>query len=71
MMCDNTVTLYAPRGHDYKAYDIKCGNTDHNGDRAICDTCASDHAKMAEIKRHEANVKADNAWARSAGWGEY
>ena len=70
-MCDNTVTLYAPRGYDVQAYDIKCGNTDHNGNRAICDKCSADPDEMAEIKRHEANVEADNAWARSAGWGEF
>ena len=70
-MCDNKIELYAPRGYDYVAYDIKCGNTDHNGQRAICGVCADDPNAMSEIKRHEANVEADNAWARSAGWGEY
>jgi hypothetical protein len=69
-MCDNKVELYAPRGYDYVAYEAKCGTTDHYGDRVICDSCASDPAEMAEIERHQRNVAADNAWLRSAGWGE-
>ena len=71
IMCTSKVELYAPRGFDYAAYQIKCGDTDHNGNRAICDGCANDPKAMSEIRRHEANVEADNAWARLAGWGEY
>jgi len=69
-MCKNTVTLYAPHGYDYRAYDIQCGNTDHNGDRAICDSCAANPNEMKRIEQHERNIDADNAWLRSAGWGE-
>jgi len=69
-MCKNTVTLYVPRGYDYRPVDFTCGNTDHHGARVICDVCANDTAEMERIKRHEENVAADNAWLRSAGWGE-
>tara|TARA_R110000850_G_scaffold67019_8_gene149083 strand:+ start:649 stop:864 length:216 start_codon:yes stop_codon:yes gene_type:complete len=71
MTCKNKFELYAPHGYDYRAYEIKCGNTDHNGDRAVCDTCAADHNIMQDIRRHEANVQADNDWAHSAGWGDF
>tara|TARA_B100001750_G_C15423021_1_gene553967 strand:+ start:1062 stop:1184 length:123 start_codon:yes stop_codon:yes gene_type:complete len=39
--------------------------------RAICDECASNPRKMAEINRLEDDIKADNQWAKSAGWGEF
>jgi len=37
---------------------------------AICDDCENDKEKMRSIRNHEANVKADNDWLTSAGWGE-
>lgn len=70
MTCQNTTTLYAPHGYDYRAYEARCGNADHNGDRVICDECAADPAEMRNIAAQEENVAADNAWLRSAGWGE-
>ena len=70
-MCDNTLTLYAPRGYDMRPYKVKCGNTDYNGNRAICDKCRNNPDEMRWIRQQEANLEADNAWARSAGWGEF
>jgi len=69
-MCENTATVYVPKGYDYKPVQMRCGSTDYNGDRVICDQCASDKRAMAEIERQERNAEADNAWLRSAGWGE-
>lgn len=71
MGCKNKVSYYVPRGYDYREVFVKCGNTDVYGGRAICDDCANDKRKMAEIERQEANIRADNEWARSAGWGEF
>ncbi len=70
MTCENKVSYNVPKGYDYKEVFVKCGNTDPYGNRAICDECASDPAEMERIKRHEANVAADNAWLKSAGWSE-
>jgi hypothetical protein len=70
-MCENTVTYHVPKGYDYKEVFGKCGSTGYDGNRLICQGCSEDPAKLAEIERHEQGVAADNAWARSAGWGEF
>jgi len=70
-MCDNKVTYYVQSGYDYRETSVKCGLTDPYGDRAICDSCSSDREKMRDINDAEESIAADNAWAKSAGWGEY
>ena len=69
-MCDEQVSYFVPRGYDHREVFVKCGHTDPHGGRAICETCEVDPAEMAEIERQEENMAADNAWLRSAGWGE-
>ena len=69
-MCDNSVTIYVPHGYDYKAVEYKCGNTNNRGQRTICEDCANNETAMADIKAQEENSAADNAWLKSAGWGE-
>ena len=64
-MCENTVTYYVPSGYDYKEVVGKCGNTGYDGERLICDDCANDPRKMAEIERQEADIAADNACSHS------
>ncbi len=71
MTCKNEVTYYVPKGWDYKEVKTKCGNTDYNGERAICDECYNNKDKMRYIRQQEENIAADNAWAKSAGWGEF
>ena len=71
MTCNNFETYHRPKGWDYVETKTKCGNTKVDGSRAICAECRSDRDRMAEIDRQEENIEADNAWARSAGWGEY
>ncbi len=71
MTCQNKVSYYVPHGWAARETLVKCGNTDPQGERAICDQCASNPAKMAMIKRQEENIAADNAWAHSAGWGDF
>lgn len=70
MTCENKVEFWIPAGYDYMKTSAKCGWTDPLGNRTICRDCASDRAEMECIERHEENVKADNDWLRSAGWGE-
>jgi|TARA_R100001530_G_scaffold100661_1_gene69997 hypothetical protein len=70
-MCENTVTYVIPKGYDYKEVFGTCGQTGYDGGVLICQGCADDPRKLAEIERHEANIAHDNAWARSAGWGEF
>lgn len=70
-MCDNYEVYYVPKGWDYKEVRTKCGNTKYDGSRAICDKCRNNAAEMRRIRRQEANIEVDNAWARSAGYGEY
>ena len=70
-MCDNQVSFHVPRGYDYREVFVKCGNTDPHGGRAICQECSEDPHTMRDIKNQEENIAADNAWARSANWGEF
>ena len=71
MSCENKVSYYIARGFSYREVLVRCGLTDPYGERAICDCCASNPRKMAEIERHESDIAADNAAAKSAGWGEF
>lgn len=71
MTCTNYEIYHRPKGWDYVETKTRCGNTKTDGTRAICDTCRADRDRMANIERQEANIEADNAWARSAGYGEY
>lgn len=70
-MCDNLVSYWVPRGYDVREVLTKCGNTDVHGQEAICDDCAADPRAVADRERRARLAAEDNAWARSAGWGEF
>lgn len=72
-MCTNHVSYWFQRSwsRQPREYFVRCGNTDPYGGRAICDTCSSDPATMAEIDRHERTIAEDNAASHSAGWGDW
>jgi hypothetical protein len=70
-MCDRITNSWVSRGHGYREIAIKCGNTLPDGCRAICDPCLGDPAALAEIDQLESLIADDNAWAASAGWGEF
>lgn len=69
-MCENKVIQYVPRGYDYRAVESRCGSTGIHGQRLLCDACQSNSAVRENLRRQDANADADNAWLRSAGWGE-
>ena len=71
-MCNNMVGVTISKGFDYTTIEVPCGRTspDGTGDRVICNECRSDPAIMRSINQQEENARADNAWLRSAGWGE-
>tara|TARA_Y100000310_G_C20265731_1_gene615692 strand:- start:261 stop:476 length:216 start_codon:yes stop_codon:yes gene_type:complete len=70
MICNNQVSYFVESGLDYKEVKIKCGNTNPYGNRTICEDCQNNPREMESIRRHQANVDADNQWLRSAGYGE-
>tara|TARA_R100000742_G_C4265744_1_gene83794 strand:+ start:579 stop:794 length:216 start_codon:yes stop_codon:yes gene_type:complete len=70
MSCNNKEEYSIPTTYHYRQVSTKCGNTKYDGSRAICDECRNNSDKMREIKEIEENLDADNAWLRSAGWGE-
>lgn len=70
MTCRNKVSFYVPNGFDQRVVQLRCGNTDPFGKRVICNICANDPSEMSRIQQHERNMAADNAWLKSAGWGE-
>lgn len=73
MTCENKVSYSVVTNSGFRTREhlVRCGLTDPYGMRAICDECLSDPRKMAEIQQHEDNIKADNQWAKSAGWGNF
>jgi|TARA_Y100000310_G_scaffold157160_1_gene156555 hypothetical protein len=70
-MCDNDVEYYVPMRFDYVMVKVTCGSTDPHGNRAICEACQDNPQVMEQIRQEEAAIAADNASARSAGWGEF
>ena len=68
--CTNKVSFHIERGFDYKEVKGACGRTDPYGNRAVCSECRSNPKTMKDIENNEANAAADNAWQRSANWGE-
>tara|TARA_R100001244_G_scaffold91245_1_gene69097 strand:- start:416 stop:628 length:213 start_codon:yes stop_codon:yes gene_type:complete len=69
-MCENTVIYYIPKGHVYQEVPGTCGRTGYNGDRLLCNECRNDPAIMQALEIDDENAAADNAWLKSAGWGE-
>lgn len=69
-MCTNQVTYFVVRGYSHKEVQVQCGTTDPYGGRAQCDSCQKSKAAREQHERIMANSEADNAWLKSAGWGE-
>ena len=67
-MCENRVPLFTPRGREVL---IPCGLTGFHGERVICDDCLASIDAMRAHCDAEENIREDNAWAASAGWGEW
>mgnify|MGYP003656416337 CR=1 FL=1 len=70
MSCNNKEEYSIPTTYYYRHVSTKCGNTKADGRRAICDECRDNPVKMREIEDIQVCVDKDNAWLRSAGWGE-
>ena len=73
MTCTNNIEYSIPSERDdytYTVRKVRCGTTDPHGERAMCDTCYENDWIRNEASRQKANSDADNAWLRSAGWGE-
>jgi hypothetical protein len=65
-MCENTVVKYVPRGYDYREVEYRCGSTGIDGNPVWCEACENSD----RVRRIMDDSDADNAWLRSAGWGE-
>ena len=63
-MCSNKVLIDVPKGWDYKTVEYPCGSTGIYGQMILCDKCEP------QRKNRQALTDADNAWMKSAGWGE-
>ena len=42
MKCERTVIQYVPSGYDYKAVEVRCGSTGHDGAEARCEDCSQE-----------------------------
>jgi len=70
MPCNNRVNYFVPRGYGYREVAVRCGRTDPHGGRAVCVWCLANARKMKARERQDEAAAADNAWLKSAGWGE-
>ena len=55
---------------DGKTYMLDCGGTNIWGQSQLCPNCENNTQEVEAHRRRLANAEADNAWLRSAGWGE-
>jgi hypothetical protein len=39
--CDTPMTVYIPRGFDYKPVEVRCGSTAYDGGVNQCDKCSA------------------------------
>ena len=39
MCCGKKMTVWVPKGYDYVEREVRCGNTQPNGDPYLCDDC--------------------------------
>ncbi len=72
-MCDKEAFYYVPRGFDYKEIQTTCGSTTYQHGHVVtvfCADCENDEQVQAEHAARLEDSDADNAWLRSAGWGE-
>jgi hypothetical protein len=63
-ICKNKVEVTVPRGWDYKVVEYPCSSTGPQGEMILCPQCEP------QRKNRQADADHDNAWLRSAGWGE-
>lgn len=72
-MCDKEAFYYVPRGFDYKEIQTTCGSTTYQHGHVVtvfCADCENNEQVQAEHAARLEDSDADNAWLRSAGWGE-
>lgn len=43
-MCGKEITVYVPKGYDYKPIQVNCGNTSPSGNPWLCEKCEIEHA---------------------------
>lgn len=61
-MCKNKMIQYVPRGYDYKAVEMTCGNTGIYGEPIYCESCEAKHEKAGHAPhqcRHGRNLVDD------------
>ena len=63
-MCDNKIELPVPTRFDYRMIEYRCGSTYIDGSMILCPACEP------QREHREGLAAADNAWLRSANWGE-
>ena len=66
MSCKNKVIQYVESGYTMREVEMRCGNTGVHGEALWCESCEGSE----RVRRIEEDSAADNAWLRSAGWGE-
>jgi hypothetical protein len=66
--CDETITVYVPRGYSYKAMSVRCGSTAFDGGVNQCEACAAKHGVPPLPYEDEGDM--EHFERTSGGYGE-
>jgi hypothetical protein len=72
-MCDNEVIQYVPKGWDYKAITMRCGNTSIRGTPLYCDECEAKHRKAGHRPyecKHGKDMTPEGAFCAACEFGD-
>lgn len=72
-MCLNKVEQYVPRGLDYVAVTMKCGNTSIHGEPLFCESCDEDNRVKGHLPHecvHGKDMRPEGAFCMPCEYGE-
>jgi len=70
MICKNKVKQTVDKGYDVKIVEVPCGSTSIHGDRLLCNKCLHDKDLQDRLRQQDKNMKVDQDWLNSSGWGD-
>ena len=70
MTCKNKVIQIVDKGYDVKEIKLRCGSPSMYGERLLCNKCLHDEDLQERLRQQDENMKADQDWLDSTGWGE-
>lgn len=73
-MCNNKIEQYVPRGYDYVAVTMKCGNTGIHGEPLFCESCEEDNRSKGHLPhecKHGKDMRPEGAYCVTCEEGHW